>query len=118
MLHPDKNKAPKAEDAFKKVNKVSATLLDPQQRRAYDLGGVEAVEAPQQTTRRNNAAEFMTAESVRDFSRSTPGRGHRGPQQHYQENNLHAFVQFLPMLLLFLLMFLFNFAPHETNNSA
>ncbi|CDJ39485.1 DnaJ domain-containing protein, putative [Eimeria tenella] len=122
MLHPDKNKAPKAEDAFKKVSRVSAALLDPQQRRAYDLGGPQAVDgAPQQYPQRGGGApDIVTAEdlfrvlfgqSVRDFQRSPNGRGRRGPQ--YPESNLHTFIQFLPMLLLFLLMFLFNFVPQE-----
>ncbi|KAL8425435.1 hypothetical protein ACSSS7_008387 [Eimeria intestinalis] len=62
VLHPDKNKAPKAEDAFKKglrgqrsfacllsilcmqLNKVCSTLLDPHERRRYDLGGEDALE--------------------------------------------------------------------------
>ncbi|CDJ56958.1 DnaJ domain-containing protein, putative [Eimeria maxima] len=70
MLHPDKNKAPKAEDAFKKVNKVSATLLDPHKRRAYDVGGPQAAAAAagQQnsdgTRGQSFATEFMSAETL------------------------------------------------------
>ena len=36
-LHPDRNKAEGAEEAFKKVVAAHERLVDPQKRRAYDL---------------------------------------------------------------------------------
>ena len=35
-VHPDKNPAPQATDAFKKVNAAMACLSDPDKRRIYD----------------------------------------------------------------------------------
>jgi DnaJ family protein B protein 12 len=40
-VHPDKNPAPKATDAFKKVNAAMACLSDPAKRRVYDQVGNE-----------------------------------------------------------------------------
>ncbi|XP_026191776.1 dnaJ homolog subfamily B member 14 [Cyclospora cayetanensis] len=129
LLHPDKNKAPKAEDAFKKVSKVSGTLLDPKERRVYDMGGPQAVEGraePYMYRGDTSHPDVMTAEdlfrvlfgqSLRDHGRGHHGRGSR-TQQYHQENGLHTFIQFLPMLLLFVLMFLFNFVPQEGQSPA
>lgn len=127
LLHPDKNKAPKAEDAFKKVSRVSSTLLDAQERRTYDLGGAEAVEGrshqPHMQRTGPHHPDIMTAEdlfrvlfgqSLRDNGRGTHPRPPR-TQQQQQEHNFHALVQFLPMLLLFLMMLLFNMMPQEGN---
>lgn len=126
LLHPDKNKAPKAEDAFKKVSRVSSTLLDAQERRVYDLGGAQAVEGRANPHAYRSGApqpDIMTAEdlfrvlfgqSLRDGGRGASARGPRSQQQH-QENGFHSLVQFLPMLLLFLMMLLFNMMPQDGN---
>ena len=44
QLHPDKNTAPGAEDAFKKVNKAWDVLSDGNKRATYDNYGAEAAE--------------------------------------------------------------------------
>ena len=44
QLHPDKNTAPGAEDAFKKVNKAWDVLSDGNKRATYDAYGAEAAE--------------------------------------------------------------------------
>ena len=41
-VHPDKNKAPDAEGAFKKVGKAYGCLSDPQKRKQYDMFGTES----------------------------------------------------------------------------
>ncbi|KAL3816984.1 hypothetical protein ACHAXA_010104 [Cyclostephanos tholiformis] len=40
-LHPDKNSAPHADEAFKAVGLAYATVSDPQKRRIYDMSGEE-----------------------------------------------------------------------------
>jgi DnaJ family protein B protein 12 len=35
-VHPDKNRAPKAGDAFKKINQANMCLSDPRRRAIYD----------------------------------------------------------------------------------
>lgn len=41
QLHPDKNKAPGASEAFKAVGNAVATLTDPEKRKSYDLYGAD-----------------------------------------------------------------------------
>ena len=45
-VHPDKNKAPSAEQAFKKVGQAYACLSDPDKRKHYDLFGTEKGNQP------------------------------------------------------------------------
>ena len=40
-VHPDKNRAPSAQEAFKKVGTAYATLSDASKRRHYDMFGEE-----------------------------------------------------------------------------
>ena len=41
-FHPDKNRAPNATEAFKKVNQAFACLNDKEKRKYYDVHGREA----------------------------------------------------------------------------
>lgn len=44
-VHPDKNSAPEADEAFKKINAAMACLSDPQKRRQYNqVGNADAFE--------------------------------------------------------------------------
>ncbi|KAL8446438.1 hypothetical protein Emed_004892 [Eimeria media] len=126
VLHPDKNKAPKAEDAFKKLNKVCSTLLDSYERRKYDLGGEEALDGrgPPHMQRSGGPPhpDIMTAEvgPLSFFSEILaealmPGEDDHKVISKSELHNFHALVQFLPMLLLFLMMLLFNMVPQDGN---
>ena len=44
-LHPDKNKAPQAEEAFKQLSKACACLTDKEKRSFYDTYGTEETQA-------------------------------------------------------------------------
>merc|ERR1719357_1531823 len=73
QLHPDKNKAPGAEEAFKAVGNAFAVLSDDEKREEYDVYGPEG--APQARSRRSSSPDgfygggryyggFMSAEDL------------------------------------------------------
>ena len=50
-IHPDRNNAPQATEAFQKINAAMACLSDPKKRRQYDqVGSAAAFEKKQQDT--------------------------------------------------------------------
>ncbi len=57
-LHPDKNVAPGAEDAFKAVARAWETLSDPERRHRYDVLGVTDDAPPQPQLRRRRRAHM------------------------------------------------------------
>lgn len=61
-LHPDKNKAPGAEEAFKKLSKVYQGLSNPESKEAYDRYGDEE-RIPQQQ-RHHHQQDFMTPDDL------------------------------------------------------
>lgn len=113
-LHPDKNSAPGAEDAFKAVGKAFATLSDPDKRAHYDRFGDEAPAQPQ-AQRGGYYEEEVTPEEIFNmfFGGGFRPRGRRPPQQqghrqqqHEQRGGMAQLVQFLPLLLIFLMSLL------------
>lgn len=54
QLHPDKNRAPGAVEAFKAVGNAVAVLTDPQKRKRYDVYGAEGSAEQSSYMRRNN----------------------------------------------------------------
>lgn len=135
-VHPDKNKAPGAEEAFKAVSKAFQCLSNEGKRRAYDVSGSE--EEP--TYIRNAArrdmngfggyydADFDADEVFRNFffggMHQTPtpfgtfrfrtgGRG--GPAYNDMQGsagfNIRTLIQLLPVILLLLLNFLPSSEP-------
>ncbi|GAB4843616.1 hypothetical protein Ancab_013580 [Ancistrocladus abbreviatus] len=126
-VHPDKNKAPGAEEAFKKVCKAFKCLSEEDSRRQYDQTGlVDDYEYNQRhnVRRRRRAAndfyddEFDPDEIFRAFFGQTDifrtshvfrTRG-MGTQQRAEFNgggpNLMVLLQLLPFLLIILLAYL------------
>lgn len=126
-LHPDKNLAPRADEAFKLVNKAFSCLVDEQKRTMYDRTGSE--ETPQMQSR---DFDSMFAEQVfREFfgesfffERHPMSRVYRTRRQaHREEPNRQAwpFIQLLPLIFLFLVSALssysfgsYDFSLHPT----
>ncbi|KAG6962574.1 hypothetical protein JG687_00007072 [Phytophthora cactorum] len=114
-LHPDKNSAPGAEDAFKAVGKAFAVLSDPDKRAHYDRYGDEApVQQQQHHGRRYAQEDDITPEEIFNmfFGGGFRPRGRR-PQQHQghghqqeQRGGMANLAQFLPLLLIFLMSLL------------
>ena len=132
-VHPDKNKAPGSEEAFKKVSKAFKCLSDDGSRRQYDQTGlVDEFEYNQQYSvprRRRRAArdffedDFDPDEIFRAFFGQSDvfGRAHvyrtRGTSHHHHHHQRHEFqggggfnimllVQLLPFLIILLLAYL------------
>lgn len=119
-LHPDKNNAPKATDAFKKVSTAYMWLSDTQKRAIYDEHGTEE-------NFRQNYHQYFREEEEMDvfdlfdiFTGGHPRRrvrrhhGHqqqRHPfqQQHGQpQGNANPWQQFLPLLFVLFIMVMAN----------
>jgi DnaJ family protein B protein 12 len=68
-VHPDKNKAPAAEGAFKAVNAAYGCLSDPTLRRRYDqTGGEEDTGAPFQRRRQQHGGQRHNQFDGQDFA--------------------------------------------------
>ncbi|OIW14284.1 hypothetical protein TanjilG_21424 [Lupinus angustifolius] len=134
-VHPDKNKAPGSEDAFKKVSKAFKCLSDDSSRRQYDQTGlVDEFEYNQQNytnvrRRRRRATtahdffedEFDPDEIFRTFfgqsnvfdrarvyrtRAATSNHNNRQESQVGSGLNIMLLIQLLPFLLILLLIYL------------
>ncbi|KAL3319557.1 hypothetical protein Ciccas_001763 [Cichlidogyrus casuarinus] len=118
--HPDKNTAPGATDAFKKIGRAMETLTDAVKRKRYDEFGNED-DVP--SIRRSNDVYYqyethqgfdadvfnMFFQNGFPFAQFNHGRQHR--QRHTQnqeserEGNYFVYLQLLPLVILFALSF-------------
>lgn len=128
-VHPDKNKAPGSEEAFKAVSKAFQCLSSDESRKKYDLVGEdEAVydrRAARQATRTYNNGYYYEADIDAEeifrnffFGGMAPatqfggfsfgqGMGPRPAADHGSSGfNVRALIQLLPVLLILLLNFL------------
>ncbi|KAJ6832499.1 chaperone protein dnaJ 49-like [Iris pallida] len=126
-VHPDKNKAPGAEEAFKAVSKAFQCLSDEESRKRYDLVGSEEPSYGQAPARRHSHQgfngfyddEFDPDEIFRNFFFSAGGQrvatpfgtshfrtGGNAAHQGSDGFNVRNLLQLLPILLVLLLNFL------------
>jgi len=128
-VHPDKNKAPGAEEAFKVVSKAFQCLSNEETKKRYDLVGSEEPDYSRAPARRHSQGfngfyddEFDPDEIFRNFfgggpqAATTFGTFHfrtggmgvpNGNGVHGSGNvNLRPLLQMLPIILLILLNFL------------
>ncbi|XP_042499476.1 chaperone protein dnaJ 49-like [Macadamia integrifolia] len=133
-IHPDKNKAPGAEEAFKAVSKAFQCLSDEESRKRYDLVGSDEAVYDRPAARRGPQgfngfyeADVDAEEIFRNFffggmPRATTqfggftfgtgtGPSVRTADQDSGNFNVRAILQLLPILLLLLLNFLPSSEP-------
>ncbi|KAJ7956674.1 Chaperone protein dnaJ 49-like [Quillaja saponaria] len=131
-VHPDKNSAPGAEEAFKAVSKAFQCLSNEESRKKYDLVGSDEPVYERRATRHGPQgyngyydAEFDADEIFRNFfyggmaptttqfSGFSFGHGMRprAAEQGTAGFNVRALVQLLPVLFIILLNFLPSSQP-------
>jgi len=141
--HPDKNRAPGSDEAFKKLAQAYDTLSDADKRAAYDRYGPDAPEKTQNYYRTHtddispNDLFFRMFFGMQDdvhFSqfggtRRRQGHGRGFQQQHRQEDQddsgnrqtprnqpqqkYWSLLQFLPLVIIFLSSFALNFSRED-----
>jgi curved DNA-binding protein CbpA len=116
-LHPDKNNAPKATDAFKKVSVSYACLSDTEKRHVYDLHGTE------DNFRQTNRQHFRYEDNFDPFEffdmftgggfgnqmnrRRRPQQPQRREQQNGQQQG-NQMGNLMPLFILLMLSLLMN----------
>ncbi|XP_013195275.1 dnaJ homolog subfamily B member 12 [Amyelois transitella] len=122
QLHPDKNHAPGAAEAFKAIGNAAAVLTDPDKRKQYDLRGEEPVQqahAHHQYYARGFESDLTAEELFNMFFGATafPGGGpaaYRRRARSPAPREAHAgLVQLLPVLVLVLLSMMSGFFISE-----
>ena len=129
-LHPDKNGAPGADEAFKKVKNAYEILNDEERRKKYDRFGVEEEEVPPSAsgfqTQRRYESEFTPDDIFNAFFGGHPGMrrtNHRGEHPFFAhfggqrqagaeteraqspQQSIGSFAFLLPFLLILLFSF-------------
>jgi DnaJ homolog subfamily B member 12 len=116
-LHPDKNHAPSASEAFKKINKSFACLSDEIKKRTYDQTGQEDVHGLDMGGFQANGGDFaehifreffnesffFPAQGFQRVYRTQRNHGDPRPRTEQQANNRIPLMQLLPILLLIFL---------------
>ncbi|NXJ79538.1 DJB14 protein, partial [Trogon melanurus] len=131
-FHPDKNHAPGATEAFKKIGNAYAVLSNPEKRKQYDLTGSEEQTCNHPSNGRFNFHRGCEADitpedlfnmffggafptgSVHSFSNGRAGYSH--PNQHRQsgpereeergDGGFSMFIQLMPIIVLILVSLL------------
>eukprot|EP00922_Rhytidocystis_sp_ex-Travisia-forbesii_P060709 GHVS01090000.1.p1 GENE.GHVS01090000.1~~GHVS01090000.1.p1 ORF type:complete len:290 (-),score=50.07 GHVS01090000.1:253-1122(-) len=121
QLHPDKNNAPSAEEAFKKVSRAVQCLTDSERKKVYDKYGTEEEPVPEGHPHEH---EVMTPEELfrAFFGVDLAGGGFQRPRVYRREqrpartsnedqHRLYGLIQLIPVLLLFTITFFSNLFP-------
>lgn len=109
QLHPDKNHAPGAAEAFKAIGNAAAVLTDPEKRKQYDIRGEEPVQSHNHHTFYARGFESdLTAEELFNMFFGATGqhvytrrRYTRSPERNRENHS--SLMQLLPVLVLVLL---------------
>jgi len=122
QLHPDKNRAPGSEEAFKKVSQAFSCLSDPSKRRMYNVRGEESNVRVQN---RNSFDGDLSPDEIFSMffgGRAAEGRTHyrtytfnrQSNARQHQTTESGSFVSMLQLLpLLFVLLFAFLSGPSD-----
>ncbi|KAE8714189.1 Heat shock protein DnaJ isoform 2 [Hibiscus syriacus] len=132
-VHPDKNKAPGAEEAFKAVSKAFQCLSNAESRKTYDLVGSDEPSYERRASAYRGGGngfngfydtDFDADEIFRSFFGGMapantqfrtfhfgPGMGARTGDQGSTGFNIRTLIQLLPVLLILLLNFLPSSEP-------
>uniref|UniRef100_A0A8D8Y1Z5 DnaJ homolog subfamily B member 12 n=1 Tax=Cacopsylla melanoneura TaxID=428564 RepID=A0A8D8Y1Z5_9HEMI len=126
-LHPDKNKAPGANEAFKSIGKSVTVLTDPEKRKAYDMYGdsEERVSRMSSQNQGSNAAHYhefgfesnLTPEDIFNMFFPTYGNhpsyqrrtftrtfnNNRAQESNQPESSSSIILQILPIIILILI---------------
>ncbi|KAJ0169744.1 hypothetical protein K1T71_014350 [Dendrolimus kikuchii] len=123
QLHPDKNHAPGAAEAFKAIGNAAAILTDPEKRKQYDIRGEEPAPAQHhhhQYYARGFESDLTAEELFNMFFGATafPGGGPtvytRRRAREPEPREAHAgIMQLLPILVLVLLSMMSGFFINE-----
>ncbi|KAM4812027.1 dnaJ homolog subfamily B member 14 isoform X2 [Urocitellus parryii] len=131
-FHPDKNHAPGATDAFKKIGNAYAVLSNPEKRKQYDLTGSEDQACNHQNNGRFNFHRGCEADitpedlfniffgggfpsgSVHSFSNGRAGYSHQHQHRHSGhereeergDGGFSVFIQLMPIIVLILVSLL------------
>ncbi|XP_014277305.1 dnaJ homolog subfamily B member 12 [Halyomorpha halys] len=122
VLHPDKNRAPGAAEAFKAIGNAVAVLTNVEKRKQYDLYGTDDERIRHNSSHGDSYTRGFEADVSPEelfnmfFGTSFPSAGNvyvrrgnrwprRGPEEHTQQqhrdtNNYSILMQMLPLLIL------------------
>lgn len=103
-FHPDKCKAPQAEDAFKKISKAFQCLSDAYKRKMYDASGRDSDDpvAAHSSKARFHTDEMSAQDIFEAFFGMPHGRIPRNRQSHRNQFSAgNDFLRFVPILILF-----------------